>query len=99
VVGNLSTGYKIVQSSHALAEFAFKYQEEFEAWRLGSNYLCCLEISRKNLFRLIDKLEMLGIKYSAFFEPDIGGEITAIAVTCLPPEVHKPLFRNLKLSS
>lgn len=99
MVGDLSKGYKVVQSAHALAEFAFKYREEFEAWRLGSNYLCCLETSRKSLSRLIDRLELLGIKYCVFLEPDIGNQLTAIAVECLPLEFHKQLFSNLKLSS
>ncbi len=99
MVEDLSDGYKVVQSVHALAEFSYHYRDAFEAWRRGSNYLCCLQASFKKLINIIDQLDLLGIKYTTFHEPDIGNQLTAIAVECLPAEVHKQFFGNLKLTS
>lgn len=88
-----------MQTAHAIAEFAFKYQDEFESWRLGSNYLCCLETSSTELFHFLEKLKISGIKHVAFYEPDIGNRLTAIAVESLPSKLHKFFFKHLKLSS
>ena len=92
----LSNGYKVVQSAHALADFAVKYPLKFKAWQLGSNYLCCLEY--KNLERIIDRLKDHNVLYKVFREPDIDNQITAIAVECLDSTTHKKLFKNLKLT-
>lgn len=45
----------------------------------------------------MEKLDWYQIKFATFREPDIGNEITAIAVESLPKELHKKLFNNLKL--
>jgi hypothetical protein len=47
------------------------------------------------LEKLIDKAEMRNIKYSVFREPDIGNEITAIALE--PNLVSKKLTSHIKL--
>lgn len=83
-----------MQSAHVLADFAFKFRGEFESWRNGSNYLCCLEIDD---LTITDKLDVLGIKYCIFFEDDIQ-EYTAIAVEAISREQHRKLFGKLKLT-
>lgn len=95
---DLSPGYKCVQSAHALADFAVKFESEFKQWQMGSNYLCCLEASDSKINRLIHKLDDLKIKYHKFLEPDIGNEMTAVAVEALSREQHKKLFKSLKLT-
>ena len=95
---DMTQGYKVVQSAHALADFAVKHQDEFLKWQMGSNYLCCLEASESKINRLIDKLDYLEIKYEIFREPDIGNQMTAIAVEAISREQHKKLFKNLKLT-
>lgn len=77
---DMAPGYKVVQSAHALADFAVKHQDEFMKWQMGSNYLCCLEASEMKINLTIEKLKSLGIKYHIFCEPDIGNKMTAIAV-------------------
>ena len=95
---DLTSGYKVVQSAHALADFAVKYYEEFTNWQFNSNYLCCLEASESRIEILLSKLDELKIKYSIFLEPDIGNKMTAVAIEAIPSELHKQLFKNLKLT-
>lgn len=38
------------------------------------------------------------IKYSAFMEPDIDNQITAVAVESIPKHIHKKLFKSFKLT-
>lgn len=96
---DLTDGYRLVQTAHAIADFATEHRQQFEAWKKGSNYLCCLEIDKVRLGRLIDHLELLNIKCTVFREPDIGNQITAICVEALPQDIHKKLFKNLKLTT
>lgn len=95
---DLSPGYKLVQSAHALADFAIEHENEFKAWQKGSNYLCCLETTEYKISKIVYKLQDLGIKYTVFKEPDFGGQMTAVAVEAISREQHKTLFKNLKLS-
>lgn len=95
---DLTQGYKVVQSAHALADFAVKHQDEFLNWQMGSNYLCCLEASEMKINLTIEKLESLGIKYHIFCEPDIGNKMTAIAVEALDRKQHSKLFKKFKLT-
>lgn len=88
-----------MQTAHAVADFAIEHDNEFKAWKLGSNYLCCLEASKSKIYQFIDKLAFIGIKHTVFREPDIGNQITAIAVEALPQDQHNLLFKNLKLAS
>lgn len=97
-IDDLSPGYKCVQSAHALADFAVRYEHEFKQWQMGSNYLCCLEASEFKIKRLIDKLNSLEIKYHIFLEPDIGNKMTAIAVEAISRQEHKKLFKTFKLT-
>jgi hypothetical protein len=94
----LAPGYQVVQTAHALADFAIKYEQEFKDWQCKSNYLCCLGASEFKIERIINLLEELKIKYHVFLEPDIGNVMTAVAVEAIPRELHNKLFKNLKLT-
>lgn len=96
---DLSKGYQIVQTAHALADFAMEHRDTFVEWRSESAYLCCLVVpNRKALLDLRATLKEMGIKHSVMYESDLEGQETAIAVQPLPKEVHKKLFGKLKLS-
>lgn len=82
-----------------MADFAVKFEHEFKQWQMGSNYLCCLETNELKMRRLIEKFQMLDIKYEVFYEPDIGDQMTSIAVEAISREQHKKLFKNLKLAN
>lgn len=95
---DLSPGQQLVQTAHSIADFAVEHPAEFNAWKHGSNYLCCLESGLDGILGLIERLKKLDIKHTIFREPDIGNEITAIAVECLPQIMHTKLFKNFKLA-
>ena len=94
----MKEGYRLVQSCHAVADFAVQHDKEFREWQFKSNYLCCLEASQLEIEKTMTKLDELKIKYSVFLEPDIGNEMTAIAIEAIPRQLHKKLFKKLKLS-
>jgi hypothetical protein len=81
-----------------LADFSVVYEHQFKEWQSRSNYLCCLETSRCKMLDLIDYLSLLKIKYNIFVEPDIGNDMTALAVESLSQEVHKKIFNKFKLT-
>lgn len=54
-----------------------------------NNYLIYL---KADLSKLTEKLDRLGIYYTVFREPDLGNQITAIAVLG-----HRILFKRLQL--
>ena len=87
----------MTQTAHAVADFAIHHPDEFTAWQNGSNYLCCLSSSIDKIIRIIGKLELYGIKYHTFREPDMGNQVTAVAIESLPKSLHNKLFKNLKL--
>lgn len=98
VRNDLSEGQQLVQTAHAIADFAAEHQAEFNAWKHGSNYLCCLDIERDKIPKLIKTLTKSMVKHTIFREPDIGNEITAISIECLPKTMHTKLFKNFKLA-
>lgn len=57
------------------------YPEIDKEWYTKSNYLCLLSVKDEQaLLFLTQKLEHDNVKFSIFKEPDIGNQITAIAV-------------------
>lgn len=81
-----------------MADFAVKFENEFKQWQMGSNYLCCLEASDSKIQKILHRLDDLEIKYHIFEEPDIGNQMTALAVEAISREQHKQLFKTLKLT-
>ena len=47
---DISDGYKVVQSCHSIADFAFEFPETFSQWKKESNSIICLSV--KNEFEL-----------------------------------------------
>lgn len=95
---DIEPGYKVTQTSHAIAKFAIEYEDKFKKWQYESEYLCCLELEIYKFDHVLSKLDELKIKYSVFREPDINNEITAIAVESINRELHKTLFKKFKLT-
>lgn len=66
-------------------------------WFERSNYLAVLSAAdEKALDRLIEKATKRGIRFSIFFEPDLGYEMTAVAFE--PGKESKRLCSNLGLA-
>jgi peptidyl-tRNA hydrolase len=78
---DLRPGQQAVQAMHAAIDFCFQHTEEAREWQSQSNYLAVLSVADEPaLFNLIEKLEKRGIRYTAFREPDLNNEVTAVAV-------------------
>lgn len=77
----LTPGYQAVQPAHALAQFAVDYPHIFEDWQ--SNHKNLIVLAAEDESHLMDlwmEAKAEGINVSFFREPDIGHELTAIAL-------------------
>ena len=83
---------------HALSEFTHQYPDTEIHWFKNSNYIVLLSVKDKiKLQSFVDNISRQNIKYSLFFEPDLGGELASVALE--PSNISKRLCRNLKLLS
>lgn len=86
---DLPTGYQVPQTTHAAMEFAALYPEEWREWYRTSNSVIVLNTQNElKLHEFAEKLKKNGVKFAEFREPDIGNELTAIAI-CPGPTVKK----------
>ena len=77
----MDLGSQSVQSTHASIEFIYEHTELANNWYNISKYLVQLSVkNQKDLLELVDKLNQKGILFSKFHEPDLGNELTAIAL-------------------
>lgn len=83
----MSDGYQAVQSTHAAINFTFEHPTRAGPWFSNSNYLVQLVLKdEKQLKLLIQKLDRANLDVTIFKEPDIGNQITAIAVMLEPDQ-------------
>lgn len=86
---DISPGYQGVQSQHALRQFTADHPERDAEWFKASNYLAWLSVEDEvELMRLVAAAKDHGLKWSAFREPDVGGQITAIAIEPHPKTIE-----------
>lgn len=89
---DLSPGYQAVQAAHAAIEFQHEHPEIAKDWNTNSKYLIFLSVENEEaLYRLLRKIQIKEIKYTIFTEPDIGDQLTAIAI--------EPTYESWKLTS
>ena len=82
VRADLSPGLQVAQSCHALRLFVDEHPEVDQAWYRSSNNLVVLQSSSKEeLAKLAYELTKAGVEVSLFREPDLGDELTAVAVS------------------
>lgn len=94
---DLRPGQQAVQAAHALRAFAAEHPELDELWYRESNYLGLLAVEDEPaLRRLLDRAQDLGVRVSAFEEPDLGGAVTAVALE--PGPGSRRLTRGLPLA-
>jgi hypothetical protein len=77
VRNDLSSTYKLVQGYHALSQYAMEHPSLFQEW--NNTTICVLGI--RNLIEMkMWQAKLLPKKViSYFYEPDLDGQITAIA--------------------
>ena len=87
----------MLQSAHAGIDFQHQHPEIAKIWNTQSNYLIILSVeNEEHLSRLIEKAKFKELKHTVFREPDIGNQITAIALE--PREDSRKLTKNLPLA-
>lgn len=74
-IDSIDHSYGSVQMGHAVGKLASKHPEV--DW--DNQTFVYLESGEMKLHKLIDRLNKEGIKFHAFYEPDIGNKLTAIA--------------------
>lgn len=81
---DLSPGYQIAQTVHAVAEYVMTNSELAKQWHIHSNYVLALSVSDADeLVQFGKKLWNLKIKFNMFYEPDVN-EVTSIAFISTP---------------
>ena len=94
---DLSPAQQAVQSAHALRQFTAEHPIEDKAWFEESNYLALLSVQDElGLRRLQERAWDLDVPCSAFYEPDLGGALTALALA--PGAGSRRLARSLPLA-
>lgn len=95
VRSDLSPGLMCAQACHALRAFCEEHSEVERSWFSSSNNLVVLQVPDENaLHKLAQQAQAKGIQYSINREPDLGDQVTAVA---LAPEAKK-LLRSLPLA-
>lgn len=94
---DIAPGYQAVQSCHAMRQFTADHPDRDTEWFKNSNYLALLSVADETeLMRLLVAASDKGLRTSAFREPDVGGQITAIAIE--PHAKTAELCRELPLA-
>lgn len=97
---DITPGYSVVQSAHAIAEFAYEHPKTFSEWKKDTNSIICLSVkNEEELLKLFEKLAKK-TPSSSFYEPDVNA-FTSICVYGTP-EIrkslsHLPLVLNKKI--
>ena len=82
---DLDDGYQLVQSTHAAVDFIFEHFDIASQWKLDSNSIITLATKDEaSLIKLLEKLKAKGAIVTAFYEPDIDNQLTAIGVMGTP---------------
>lgn len=94
---DLSPAFQSVQSAHALTDAILKYPKDALEWHRKSNTLVMLSVKNEAaLIEIEEDLKNMNVNFVSFREPDIGEELTAIAV--LPSEEAKKYCKRFKLA-
>src|SRR5574343_1751800 len=78
---DLDNVYRMVQRTHALAQFALDFPEEFRQW----NNSTIVFVKIKSEYKMMDVIfhvDRNKLPFATFNEPDIGLELTSVACYC-----------------
>lgn len=93
---DLPLGYQAVQSTHAAINFIFEHPDRASPWYYNSNTIAQLSCKDENeLEDLIQKCEQNNLAHTIFIEPDIGNEITSIAIE--PSDITRKITSRFPL--
>lgn len=95
---DITPGYQVVQTAHAIADFIHDHPEVSKQWKDESNSIITLATKdEQSLIALYERLKQVTPYVTAFYEPDVQDQMTAIAVYGTP-EIRKKYFSNLPLA-
>lgn len=92
-------GFKYIQGSHALANFALDFPDIFRKW--NNSYLICLSVFNGLALRgLRDNLVKHGVTLVQFIEPDLESNLpTALCLFDDGKNDYRSLLKNISLAS
>lgn len=94
---DLSPGLQLAQVSHGSNEFAAKDPKAFIKWYVESKYTVVLHAEDlKHLYEIKKSLIKEGCLIYPFYEPDLGNELTCIAIN--PYTDSKKVTKRLPLA-
>jgi peptidyl-tRNA hydrolase len=94
---DLEPGYQAAQAVHAAIQFQIEHPEIQRDWFEKSNTVALLAISDETkLTALMRKAESIGVRVAAFREPDLGNQLTSIALE--PTDYARRLCSGLPLT-
>lgn len=94
---DLTAGYQVVQTAHAIADFSYDHPDVFRQWKQESNSIITLAVKdEQSLINLYNKLKEKTEFITEFREPDIDNEMTAIAIYGTP-DIRK-MLSNIPLA-
>lgn len=92
---DLEVGRRAAMFVHAQREFTERHEALDREWYALSNTVVLLEAENlPALSSLAEKLERNGVPFSRFEEPDLGGELAALAIA----PTGRKLVRDLPLA-
>lgn len=95
---DLPPAQRMVQACHAVAEFSALYPEVSDWWFHRSNHIAVLGARDYAHLRDVARAAIEKRLHIAFVnEPDIGNQLTAIALT--PGEASRPVVKRLRLAT
>ena len=81
---------------HAVADFIFQHKEKANVWHNVSNSIIILSVpSEQDLYAVSNALRGLKLSFTKFIEPDLGDQLTAIAIEpCIEATLFCKKFRT-----
>lgn len=96
VRSDLAPGLQLAQSCHAAQAFMVEHGSAATDWLATSGNLVVLHASSEAVLAgIAEHAAYQGLRYSAFREPDLGNQLTAIAVH---GEAAKKLTQRMRLA-
>lgn len=96
---DLRPGLQAAQVAHAAFTFAYEHRPLAAQWQQESNFLIVLSVADEDELKELGEIaESNNLPVSWFTEPDIGDQLTAIAIAPSPATVAITAHLSLALS-
>ena len=96
---DLTAGQIVAQTNHATSEMWTQFPSDTLEWNTVSKIITVLSVpDEQGLKDLIKKLRCDDIRYSVFIEPDMGNQVTAVAINPADSEITKKHIGHLPLA-